>query len=159
MAEQTDQTTDNAGVRVPPPLIWLALQLFGLSIDSAWFRLKLASPAEMIAGGIVFAVGAYFAVSSIPRHKKGGTNIEPWKPTTTVFTDGIYGRSRNPIYFGMLLGFAGIAIGAGSTASLAVLVVFWAILQFYVIAREERYLEAKFGQQYRDYKNTVRRWV
>ncbi len=76
-----------------------------------------------------------------------------------IFTDGIYGRSRNPIYLSMLIGFAGIAIGAGSLASFPLLVVFWAILQFYVIAREERYLEAKFGQQYSDYRNTVRRWL
>ncbi len=159
MAENTDQASDNAGVRVPPPLIWLGLQIFGLSIDSAWFRMELAGLAEMITGGLIFCVGLYFAAASIPRHKKGGSNIEPWRPTTTVFTDGIYGRSRNPIYLGMLLGFAGIAIAAGSIASLAVLIVFWAILQFYVIAREERYLEAKFGQRYRDYRNSVRRWI
>lgn len=159
MTEQTDQAADNAGVRVPPPLIWLVLQLAGLSIDSSWFELRLAGMAEMAAGALIFCIGLFLAVAAIPRHKKSGSNIEPWKPTTTVFTDGIYGRSRNPIYLAMLVGFAGIAIAAGSIASFALLAVFWAILRFYVIAREERYLEAKFGQQYSDYRNTVRRWI
>ena len=159
MAEQKNSAIDNAGVRVPPPLIWAVLQLVGLSIDSAWFRLELAGMAEMIIGALIFCLGLYFAATSIPRHKKEGSNIEPWKPTTTVFTDGIYGRTRNPIYLFMLIGFAGVAIAAGSVASFALLVIFWAILQFYVIAREERYLEAKFGQQYSDYRNTVRRWI
>jgi protein-S-isoprenylcysteine O-methyltransferase Ste14 len=159
MATQKDQSTDNAGVRVPPPMIWLILQLIGLAIDSAWFRLQLAGAAAMIVGALIFALALYVAVASIPRHKKGGSNIEPWKPTTAIFTDGIYGRSRNPIYLSMLIGFAGIAIAAGSLASVALLAVFWAILQFYVIAREERYLEFKFGQQYSDYRNTVRRWI
>jgi protein-S-isoprenylcysteine O-methyltransferase Ste14 len=159
MAERTDQAIDNAGVRIPPPLIWLVLQLVGLSIDSAWFRLELAGTVEMMIGALIFCPALYFAVASIPRHIKGGSNIQPWKPTTTVFTDGIYGRSRNPIYLSMLIGYAGIAVASGSVASFALLVVFWAILQFYVIAREERYLEAKFGQQYEDYRNTVRRWI
>ena len=159
MVERSDRTVDNAGVKLPPPLIWLILQLAGLSIDSAWFKLQLASTAEMITGGLIVCLGLSFAVAAIPRHKKGGSNIEPWKPTTTVFTDGIYSRSRNPIYLAMLIGFAGIAIAAGSTVSLLFLVAFWAALRFYVIALEERYLEAKFGAQYRDYRDTVRRWV
>ena len=159
MAEQKNLATDNASVRVPPPLIWAVLLLVGLSIDSAWFRLELAGTVEMIIGALIFCLGLYFAATSIPRHKKEGSNIEPWKPTTIVFTDGIYGRTRNPIYLAMLLGFAGVAIAAGSVASFALLVILWAILQFYVIAREERYLEAKFGQQYRDYRDTVRRWI
>jgi protein-S-isoprenylcysteine O-methyltransferase Ste14 len=33
-----------------------------------------------------------------------------------------------------------------------------AIIHFIVVPREERYLEARFGAEYRDYKATVRRW-
>jgi protein-S-isoprenylcysteine O-methyltransferase Ste14 len=159
LTEQDDQATDNAGVRIPPPLIWTVLLLVGLSIDSAWFSLKLASMMEMIIGGLIFGIALFIAVASVPRHNRAGSNIEPWKPTTAVFTDGAYARSRNPIYLAMLIAFAGIAIAAGSIASLALLVVFWAILQFYVVAREERYLAAKFGQEYNKYKNAVRRWL
>ena len=137
-------------MRLPPPLIWLVLQLIGLSIDSAWIRLQLAATAEMIAGAVIFCLALFIAAAAIPRHERGGSNIEPWKPTTAIFTDGVYGRSRNPIYLSMLI---------GSAASFALLVLFWAILRFYVIAREERYLEAKFGQQYNNYRNSVRRWI
>ncbi len=160
MAEQHDQVSeDNAGVKIPPPLIWVGLLVIGLAIDSPWFRLQTTSAVELIIGALVFCLGACVAAASVPRHKKGGSNIEPWKPTTTIFTDGIYGYSRNPIYLAMLIGFAGIAIAAGSLAAFPLLIIFWAILQFYVIAREERYLESKFGQEYIDYRNKVRRWI
>ncbi|MFP6748048.1 MAG: isoprenylcysteine carboxylmethyltransferase family protein [Alphaproteobacteria bacterium] len=140
-------------------MIWLVLQLIGLSIDSAWIRLQLAATAEMIAGAVIFCLALFIAAAAIPRHERGGSNIEPWKPTTAIFTDGVYGRSRNPIYLSMLIDFAAISIAAGCAASFALLVLFWAILRFYVIAREERYLEAKFGQQYNNYRNSVRRWI
>jgi protein-S-isoprenylcysteine O-methyltransferase Ste14 len=159
MANQEDQAIDNAGVRIPPPLIWAVLLLIGLSIDSAWFSLELANMLEMVIGGLILCVAIYIMVVSAPRFKRAGSNIEPWKPTTTIIMDGMYARSRNPIYLAMLIGFAGFAIAAGSIASFALLVVFWAILQFYVVAREERYLEAKFGQEYTDYRNIVRRWL
>ncbi len=150
---------DNAGVRVPPPLIFLGFLLVGLWYDSAWFEGRMTEIGLTVAGGILAALGFALILISTPHHKKAGSNVEPWKPTTAIITTGVYGYSRNPIYLGMALAHGGLAICGGSMAALVTLVLSVLVIQTYVIAREERYLEAKFDKVYSDYKERVRRWI
>ncbi len=157
--KSSDTGRDNPGVFIPPPLIFLGLLLIGLWLDSPWFEFRMAGMAPTIAGAIIAASGLTLILASAPRHKQAGSNVEPWKPTTAIITTGLYAYTRNPIYLGMAITHAGIAIASASTAALANLLVAVFVIQFYVIAREESYLEAKFGQTYLDYKNKVRRWV
>lgn len=157
--KSSDNASDNAGIRVPPPLIFVGFLLVGLGYDSPWFEGGMAELGMTVAGGVLAALGFTLILISAPRHKEAGTNVEPWKPTTTIITTGVYGYSRNPIYLGMALTHGGLAICGGSMAALATLVLSILVIQSYVIAREERYLEAKFGKVYSDYKETVRRWI
>ena len=76
-----------------------------------------------------------------------------------VIDTGVYRYSRNPIYLGMALAQGGLAIAGGSLAALATLGLSLLAIRTYVIAREERYLEGKFGKVYSDYKQRVRRWI
>ena len=78
---------------------------------------------------------------------------------TALVDTGIYRFTRNPMYVGMALLYAGLALGFASGAALLLLPVVLVIIQTQVIAREERYMEAKFGANYLDYKRRVRRWV
>ena len=150
---------DHANVRVPPPVIYLTFLVSGIVMDSPWTSGQLSTPSDMVAGAVVLAVAVVLSLYCVPRHHKEGSNIEPWKPTTKIFSDGIYGRSRNPIYLAMALLFAGIALAAGSTMALVYLIPCLLVIHFYVIAREESYLEQKFGDEYLDYKARVRRWI
>ena len=88
-----------------------------------------------------------------------GTAVEPWKPTTAIVTTGPYRLTRNPAYVGMALVYAGVALMSDALWVLAPLPIVIAIVDRGVIAREERYLERKFGPEYVDYKTRVRRWV
>lgn len=155
----SQNTPDNAGVRVPPPLIFLGFLLLGLWYDSPWFDGRMAATGLTIVGGIVAIFGIALVLINAPRHKKAGSNVEPWKPTTTIITTGVYAYSRNPIYLGMALAHGGLALCGGSMAAFATLVLSVVVTQVYVIAREERYLEAKFGAPYTEYKKRVRRWI
>lgn len=155
----SEKVPDHAGVRVPPPLIFLGFLLVGLWYDSPWFEGKLADSGLTIAGGILALMGIALIVIAAPRHKKVGSNVEPWKPTTVIITTGIYGYSRNPIYLGMAMGHGGLAICGGSLGALVTLIFSILVIQNYVIAREERYLDAKFGNAYLDYKARVRTWI
>jgi len=87
------------------------------------------------------------------------TNIEPWKPTTTIISTGIYSHSRNPIYVAFCL----ILIGAGIFLDswwVLISVMPSAVLVYYLaIRKEEAYLEKKFGEEYLLYQNEVRRWL
>ena len=92
------------------------------------------------AGGVIAALGLALIMISAWRFKKAGSNLEPWKPTTTIITTGVYGYSRNPMYLGMALAHGGLAICGGSMAALATVVLSVLATRAYVIAREERYL-------------------
>jgi len=151
--------SDNAGVRVPPPLIYLGFLIAGLALGSNWARGEVGDQANLFLGLIVFVIAGVMAAKSVPRHKKEGSNIEPWKPTAKIFSDGIYARSRNPIYLAMAIAYAGIAIAGGSVAALILLVPCLLVMRYYVIAREERYLQRKFGAEYEVYQSKVRRWI
>src|SRR5262249_58668392 len=91
--------------------------------------------------------------------RKARTNVETWKPTTALVTDGIYARSRNPIYVALVLLFAAIAVLANSAWLGLLLLLYVAVLRVGVIAREEGYLQRKFGDAYRAYRARVRRWL
>ncbi len=152
-------TDDNAGVRIPPPLMFLAALLIGLWIDSAWASGQMASLPITLYGGIITLGGVALLIFSSRWYKRVGSNIEPWKPTTAIIKTGVYRYSRNPIYLGMAVVQAGLAIAAASYAALVTLAICMVIIQVYVIAREETYLENKFGAEYTDYKRSVRRWI
>ena len=87
------------------------------------------------------------------------TPLDPYTPSKAIVTDGPYRLTRNPGYLGMALTYAGIAIVSNAPWALAPLPVAIAIIDRGVIAREERYLERKFGTRYTDYKRRVRRWI
>jgi protein-S-isoprenylcysteine O-methyltransferase Ste14 len=107
----------------------------------------------------VFAGGFLLAIWAIVRIRKAGTRVETDKPTTTIVTSGPFRFTRNPIYTGMFLGQTGFAIGFDDLWFLATLVPFYLVIRYGVIAREEAYLERKFGAVYLNYKSRVRRWL
>jgi protein-S-isoprenylcysteine O-methyltransferase Ste14 len=72
---------------------------------------------------------------------------------------GPYRISRNPMYVSGLFTWLGWAIFYGSPAVFVALVLLWAVFAFRVIPHEERQLEALFGDDYLDYKRSVRRWI
>jgi protein-S-isoprenylcysteine O-methyltransferase Ste14 len=72
---------------------------------------------------------------------------------------GPYRLTRNPIYLGLLCIYIAAALwwGLGWALVLAPMVVL--LVQRLAIAKEERYLEQKFGDAYRQYRARVRRWI
>jgi protein-S-isoprenylcysteine O-methyltransferase Ste14 len=113
---------------------------------------------RVVFGGILIAGGLILASLAIRNFRQAATNVEPWKPSVTLVTTGIYGLMRNPMYTAMMVFIAGIAIALGSDWTLVLVVPAALILHFGVVKREERYLEAKFGDSYREYTRRVPRY-
>jgi protein-S-isoprenylcysteine O-methyltransferase Ste14 len=142
-----------------PPLIYLASIVAGLALHWAWPR-PLLSGASARPLGIAFIVAAVLLFGySAKLFRAAGTPVPARKPTTAIVKAGPYRFSRNPIYLAFSLLQLGIAIWVGSWWLVLTLAGAVAIVHAVVIPREERYLEAKFGTEYRDYKATVRRWL
>jgi protein-S-isoprenylcysteine O-methyltransferase Ste14 len=154
------QDTDNSNAMIHPPIAWALAFVAGLGVDWLYpLQFVPASVSGYWVGGAIFAIGFALAIWAIITIRKAGTRLEINKPTTTIVANGPYRFTRNPIYIGMFLGQIGLAIGFDSLWILATLVPFYLVIRYGVIAREEAYLERKFGNVYLDYKSRVRRWL
>ena len=148
-------------VRFPPPLIYLGLLLLGFAAELVipLRSFGLGREVRIILGAPLFLAGLLVAQLAIGRFRRADTPPEPWLAPRRMVIHGIYTRTRNPMYLGMTLIYAGLALGFDGPIALLLLPVVLAIIQTQVIAREEVYLEARFGDEYRDYKTRVRRWL
>jgi protein-S-isoprenylcysteine O-methyltransferase Ste14 len=99
------------------------------------------------------------AVWAMDVQTRAGTNVPTNRPTTAIVDGGPYGFTRNPIYMGMFGGLIGLAIAFDTLWLLAMLVPFALAIRYGVVAREEAYLERRFGDAYRSYRRRVRRWL
>lgn len=161
MSASTTFRHDNPGVIAPPPLIFAAVLILGVAIDRFVAGVATLMPAALdyaIASGLAVAA-AIFLGGALGLFRKVRTRAEPWKPTTAIVTAGLYRITRNPMYVGMALAYAGVAVFLGSALALALLPVALAAIHYGAVMREERYLEGKFGDEYLGYKARVRRWL
>ena len=145
-----------------PPLFFLACLVLGFVLDRR-LPLPLTHP-ELgwiggTAGGVLIAIGAALMAAGIRNFSRADTPVPSNQPVRALVTTGIHGWSRNPIYVGMLLFYAGIGVAARSPWVLLLVLPLFVILRYGVVAREEAYLERRFGDGYRDYKARVRRWL
>jgi protein-S-isoprenylcysteine O-methyltransferase Ste14 len=150
---------DTAGVVAPPPLIFLAGLALGFGLEALLPGASLPGLVRWVLGGVLVVAGVALLASFSTAFNRKGTAMEPWKPTTAIVTTGPYRFTRNPAYLGMALVYIGIALLAEAVWVLAPLPFVLSAIDRGVIAREERYLQRKFGREYLDYKMTVRRWI
>ena len=150
---------DSAGVVAPPPLIYLGGLAVGFGLEALLPGASLPGAVQWGLGGVLLVTGLVLLASFNTLFQRTGTAVEPWKPTTAIVTSGPYRLTRNPAYVGMALVYLGIAVMSQALWVLVPLPFVLAVINNGVIRREERYLERKFGQEYLDYKRTVRRWV
>ena len=153
-------TADTANVIVRPPIAWALAVFAGLALN--WLMplpfIAAAVPAAWL-GAIVFALALALFAWAIATMTRAGSNVPTNLPTTTIVDTGPYRFTRNPIYLGMVLGLIGLAIAFNSLWLLLTLVPFALVIRYGVVAREEAYLERKFGDVYRRYRSRVRRWL
>ncbi|HUE78823.1 MAG TPA: isoprenylcysteine carboxylmethyltransferase family protein [Sphingomicrobium sp.] len=163
---QIDQ--DSPRVRFPPPLIYLGALLLGVGFDeligaraglARLHGLGLVAEVRIWPAIAALSTGVVIALLATGSFRRAGTDVKPWRSSTTLVTDGPFRWTRNPMYLGMSLIYIGLALAADSLAALLLLVPVLIIIQTQVIVREERYLEGKFGDEYRAYKARVRRWL
>ena len=152
--------SDHAGVRFPPPLIFLSFILLGIGLDHllaiepltlpTWLRWSLTT----VFGG----TGLALIIGALSLFRRAETPPEPWRPTKAIAESGIYGRTRNPMYVGMACLHLSVAIGFESLGALILLLPAVIIIDRAVVRREEAYLSRRFGESYTTYKERVPRW-
>ena len=164
MGPPSQQAPDaaTAGVITRPPFLYLGGLILGLALEHLLpLRLTLPGTAVMhwtLGGGLIL-IGVALVAAGVRNFSRAATPVPSNQPVRALVTAGIHGWSRNPIYVGMFLLYTGIGIAARSPWVLVLVLPLVVILRYGVVAREERYLELRFGDAYRDYKARVRRWL
>ena len=150
---------DNPGVVAPPPLIFAGALAAGLLANRARPTRFLPGPLTRLLGWPLVFAGIGLGIWGFREMRRAGTNVDPYHPTTAIVDAGPYGFTRNPLYVGMALVYGGLAARANALPAALLLPGVLHVIHHYVILREERYLEGKFGDQYLQYKGRVRRWI
>jgi protein-S-isoprenylcysteine O-methyltransferase Ste14 len=141
---------------VRPPLVYVASLAIGTLLQ---FAMPLPFPTAPLLGACLIVVALALLSYSIAEFHAAGTPVPARKPTKAIVRTGPYRISRNPIYLAYSLLQLGIAVWANSLWLLATLIGAVSVIDVFVIPKEERYLQHKFGGEYLDYKSTVRRWL
>jgi len=149
------------GVRFPPPLVfvlgmvaaWYLNRILTFEIDGAgpgWVQIGLG--VALVAAGLALTVWAVVTL------RRAATTVRPDRPAARLVTNGPYRRTRNPIYLGFTVAYAGLAVLLNWAWPLVLLPVVLITLTVVVVQREEQYLHAEFDA-YEDYSKRVRRWL
>jgi protein-S-isoprenylcysteine O-methyltransferase Ste14 len=148
-------------LKVPPPVAGLVAAFLMWGIARAWPSFAIAFEARTALALAIAACGLALDLAAIASFLRAGTTINPMKPAaaSSLVRRGVYRRTRNPMYLGLLLLLVAWAVFLGNPAGLALAAGFVLYLERFQIAPEERILEARFGADYREYASKVRRWL
>ncbi|HKJ51777.1 MAG TPA: isoprenylcysteine carboxylmethyltransferase family protein [Gammaproteobacteria bacterium] len=155
----TDEDKRGPGVRVPPPLLalavigaaWAADRVLPLPVgDGNWLRWSGFAVIALAFGLALFTLLHFFVAR---------THVEPWRPTSVIIRHGIFRFSRNPIYLAFCVATLGTGLVLNSWWGIAAVPLLGYLLHCFAIRREEAYLERKFGEVYVSYRREVRRWL
>jgi len=153
---------DIAGVIARPPLIVLGTLIAAFALDYFFPQghlARTASSLRYLASGIALLCAVLLLGGAAFEMRKAKTNIPTWEPTLALVTDGVYARTRNPIYLAFIIFLIGTGMLFNSDWLFVMLVPFVLIIHYGVIRREERYLLARFGAPYADYMKQVPRYL
>ncbi len=138
-----------------PFILAIALEVaVPLAWPAGWLRLALIAP-----GAILIVLGIGIVVAARREFAQYGEHTDPGHPTNKIMTTGVFSISRNPLYLGIVIFIVGIALAFDLVWALILLVPSMVACHYILIAPEERYLTAKFGEEYIRYSRSVQRWV
>ena len=160
MIEITENPADRANHIPWPPIIQVSALLGAWLLGwlMPWPLLPEAMPVRGL-GWLVFAGGLGIAISGMRYFRSIGTPVDPTGSAQKLADGGIYNWTRNPMYAGVSMAFAGLAFGLASAWLLVLALLMPLALQKLAIEPEEAYLTRRFGTAYAAYCARVRRWL
>jgi protein-S-isoprenylcysteine O-methyltransferase Ste14 len=146
--------------RIPPPVILLLSGTLMWFVAHSAYAYPVSLRFALFAGLLLATAGVITAVTAIRQFSRAETTVNPLDPgAATVLVDGgVFGRTRNPMYLGLLLVLSGWAVWLQSASNILVLAAFVLYITELQIKPEEQALRNVFGRAYDDYCSRVRRW-
>jgi protein-S-isoprenylcysteine O-methyltransferase Ste14 len=122
-------------------------------------RRGFLTPAFILGGAALIVLGVTLVVLARREFAQRGQPTDPGLPTTRLVTTGVFSISRNPLYLGAVCFVIGIVLTVDLPWALVLLLPALVACHYVLIGPEERYLAAKFGEEYRLYAASVHRWL
>jgi protein-S-isoprenylcysteine O-methyltransferase Ste14 len=148
----------------PAIVVWAPVPLGGTMVLGA--LLDHLHPIPLLAPAVAHSLGVAFFVLALvlagyaqAALRRAGTSNRLDLPTRALATDGPYHWTRNPLYVADLVVYLGVCFLVNGLAPLLLFLPLVGLLQWSAVLPEERYLAAKFGDAYREYRTRVRRWL
>ncbi|OFX05691.1 MAG: hypothetical protein A3D94_12540 [Alphaproteobacteria bacterium RIFCSPHIGHO2_12_FULL_66_14] len=154
-----------AGVIARPILLFPAALLLGFALDHLLrlpfpiSRIGLVHWISAIIAGSVIVIGIAAFAAGVRSFSRAATPLPTNQPARALVMTGVYRWTRNPIYLAFFLVYGGIGMAIRSPWILILALPLAILIRYGVVAREEVYLERRFGDAYLDYKRRVRRWL
>ncbi|MGI9271948.1 MAG: methyltransferase family protein [Woeseiaceae bacterium] len=147
--------------KVPPPILLL---LFGAAmwfVAKSEFAYPVSIPYALIIAIVIAVIGVSIAVLALRRFSAAETTVNPLKPdtATSLVQSGIFSKSRNPMYVGLVMDLVAWSVWLQSLGNIVLLLVFIVVLNEWQIKPEEAAMRKLFGDEYADYCKKVRRWL
>lgn len=146
-------------IRYRPPRIAMTLVALAAALHFAITNGLFLIYASAIVGAALFALGFAIMIGAWWQFQRHDVLICPTAPTARLITGGLYRVSRNPMYLGMVLMLAGIAVYFGTLPFYVAALLQAMIINRHFCRYEEQKLRDTFGEAYEGYASNVRRWL
>jgi protein-S-isoprenylcysteine O-methyltransferase Ste14 len=155
----SNQTAQGPGVRIPPPLYYLAFFAGGIALDRIAPLPIPASPLPRYVGAAFMVASLAIAALAFKQFAVARTTVRPDRPASALIQGGIFGFSRNPLYLSLLLLYLGLSLSLALWWPVILSGALILTIDRFVIRAEERHLAERFGHDYAAYRSRVRRWL
>lgn len=162
MQVSEDGRPASPGVRFPPPLVYVLPFLASFLLNNRVEFLVVGSgagPVQLTVGTVMMAAGLLLMIWGLVTFIRLRTAILPFHAARALVIVPPYTFTRNPMYLGLMIAYLGGVLATNWAWPLVFLPIVIAVMNGFVIAREERYLRAAFGADYDAYCGRVRRWI
>lgn len=143
----------------PPPLVFAGAVIFAVALAMLLPEPTTLSGPWRLLGLLPAGLGSGLHLRAWRTFRDRATTVRAQGAPRALVTDGPYARTRNPMYLSGILILLGLAVLLGSVAPLLVPVAYGALAGAIFLPAEERTMEARFGDAYREYRSTVPTWI
>ena len=153
-----DEALDELVATRPDSILGIPF-LVGLAATVLFPPPRLPVPMAQVLGAAFIGSGILISIWAVRTMRSRGASPDALRPPATLLTTGAFGFSRNPIYLGFVLFYAGVGLLLNSLWIVLLTPAVVVALTLEIIVRDERLLEKRFGDEFDTYRAKVRRWV
>lgn len=148
-------------LKVPPVALVMIFAFFMYALDKLVPMSTDPTSSHLVIALFLLFFGGWIAISGVQAFKKAKTTVNPMTPekSSELVVQGIYQRTRNPMYVGFLCALLGWGLILNNPISFVLSIGFVFYMNKFQIEPEEQALAELFGEKFLQYKAQVKRWL